>query len=300
MASLGRSTKSVLREPLLHFLALGALLFLFFEWKGGGPGSTRITITPGLVEHLASGFAKTWQRPPSEAELKGLVDEHVKEEIAAREATAMGLDRDDAIIRRRLRQKMEFLVEDAVDQAPPTDAELQAWLDRHEDAFRAESRVAMRQVYVSTERRGTSAHGDAERLLARLRSAGPAAKADALGDASMLPRDLALGPLSDVGRAFGSEFAARVDALAPGRWSGPIESPYGLHLVLVTERMAPTRPALADVRPLAEREYLAERRKAQLQALYERLVQKYTVSIEMPKEDATKQAAGAKPTGAGR
>jgi parvulin-like peptidyl-prolyl isomerase len=102
-----------------------------------------------------------------------------------------------------------------------------------------------------------------------------------------------------VSRAFGTEFAAKVDALAPGQWSGPIESPYGLHLVLVTERKAPTRPALADVRPLVEREHLAERRKAQWQALYERLLQEYTVSIEMPKEDAKKQAAGTKPTGAG-
>jgi hypothetical protein len=293
--------KALLREPLVHFLALGAILFLFFAWKGGtGPGSTRITITPGLVDHLASGFARTWQRPPTQAELKGLIDEHVKEEIAAREATAMGLDRDDAIIRRRLRQKMEFLVEDAVDQGQPTDADLQAWLDEHEDAFQAESRVAMRQVYVSGERRGASAHADAQRLLSRLRSAGPSAKTDALGDSSMLPGELPLGPLSEVARAFGTGFAAKVDALAPGQWSGPIESPYGLHLVLVTERVAPTRPALADVRPLVEREYLAERRKAQLQALYERLLKKYTVSIEMPKEDGKTPASGAKPPEAAR
>jgi parvulin-like peptidyl-prolyl isomerase len=294
--------RRLLREPLLHFLALGALLFLFFEWKGGGsgPASTRIAITPGLVEHLASGFTRTWQRPPTEAELKGLIDEHVKEEIAAREATAMGLDRDDAIIRRRLRQKMEFLVEDAVDQTPPTDVELQAWLGNHEDAFQAESRVAMRQVYVSAEKRGASARADAEKLLARLRSAVPSPKPDALGAASMIPRALALGPLSGVTRAFGSEFAAKVDALVPGQWSGPVESPYGLHLVLVTERVAAARPALADVRPVVEREYLAERRKAQLQALYERLLQKYTVTIEMPKEDGKKQASDAKPAGVAR
>jgi parvulin-like peptidyl-prolyl isomerase len=294
--------KALAREPLVQFLALGALLFLLFEWKGGrsGPGSTRITITPGLVQHLVSGFARTWQRPPTEAELKRLIDEHVKEEIAAREATAMGLDRDDAIIRRRLRQKMEFLVEDAVDQSPPTDAQLQAWFDKHRDAFQSESRVALQQVYVSAERRAAAARADAEKLLARLRSTGPASTIDALGDRSMLPSELPLGPLSEVARAFGSEFAARIDALAPGEWSGPIESPYGLHLVLVTERVAPAQPALADVRPLVEREYLAERRKAQLQALYERLLQKYTVSIEMPKDAESKQAAGAKPAGAAR
>ena len=287
--------KRLLREPLVQFLLLGALLFVYFEWKGGGsgPGSTRISITPGLVEHLASGFARTWQRPPTDAELKGLIDDHVKEEIATREAVAMGLDRDDTIIRRRLRQKLEFLVEDAVDQVPPTDAELQAWLEKHAEAFRAESRVALRQVYLSTERRGAAARGDAEKLLARLEAAGKDARIDSLGDPSMLPRELPLGPLSEVARAFGTEFAARIDAVAPGQWTGPVESPYGLHLVLVPERVAPARPALGDVRPVVERELLAERRRTQLLALYERLLAKYTVTIEMPKEE--KKAAAAAP-----
>ena len=116
--------KKLIREPLVHFLLLGGLLFAFFEWQGGGsgPGSTRISITPGLVAHLATGFSKTWQRPPTDQELKGLIDEYVKEEIAAREATVMGLDRDDTVIRRRLRQKLEFLLEDVVAEIAPTEA----------------------------------------------------------------------------------------------------------------------------------------------------------------------------------
>ena len=293
----------LIREPLAQFLVLGALLFVYFEWKGGGsgPGSTRISITPGLVAHLASGFARTWQRPPTDAELKGLVDDYVKEEIATREATAMGLDRDDTIIRRRLRQKMEFLVDEAVDATPPTDAEIRAWLEKHPGAFHPEPQVALRQVYVSVRRGGASAPVEAQRLLARLRAAGPDARIDALGDASMLPRELPLGPLSEVTRAFGTEFAARIDAIEPGRWTGPVESPYGLHLVLVSERVAAAPPALADVRPLVERELLAERRRTQLQALYERLLQKYTVTIEMPKDDAVKKRASSAPAeGGGR
>src|SRR5512134_1361088 len=123
--------RNALREPLLHFLVLGLLLFLFFERRGGGSGSSRIVVTPGQIAHLASGFARTLQRPPSEEELKGLIDDYVKEEIATREAVANGLDRDDAIIRRRLRQKLEFLVEDTADLSPPTDADLQRWLDGH-------------------------------------------------------------------------------------------------------------------------------------------------------------------------
>jgi hypothetical protein len=293
MTSLGK----LVREPLVHFLVLGGLLFAWFEWKGGGsgPGSTRITITPGLVEHLASGFARTWQRPPTDAELKGLVDDHVKEEIAVREAAGMGLDRDDTIIRRRLRQKMEFLVEDAVDAAPPTDSEVQSWIDQHPDRFRSEPRMGLRQVYVNVGRRGASATAEAQRLLARLRDAGPEANIEALGDASLLPRELPLGPVSEVTRAFGTEFATRVDAVAPGHWIGPVESPYGLHLVLVTGRVAPAPPAPADVRPLVERELMAERRRVQLQALYERLLARYTVTVEMPKDGVARKQASAAP-----
>jgi len=286
--------KGVLREPLVQFLLLGGLLFLYFEWQGGsgGPGSSRIAITPGLVEHLASGFTRTWQRPPTDAELKGLVDDYVKEEIATREAVGMGLDRDDTIIRRRLRQKLEFLVEDAASASPPTDAELQAWLEKHPDSFRAEAQLAFRQVYLSPERRGASARVDAEKVLARLRKGGSDVATDRLGDASMLPAEQPLMPLREVERSFGSDFAQELVAIEPGRWTGPVESPYGLHLVLVRERVAAAKPALSEIRPQVERELLAERRKRSLEALYERLLERYTVTIEMPKP-APSQAASA-------
>jgi len=292
--------KALFREPLVHFLALGALLFLFFQWKGGGsgPGSRHIAITPGLVEHLSSAFTKVWQRPPTEPELKGLIDEYVKEEMAVREAAALGLDRDDTVIRRRLRQKVEFLIEDAVEQAPATDAELQAWLDRNGSALRGEPQVALRQVYVRTG--GAAGQAQAQTLLERLRAQAPGARTDELGDASMLPPELPLGPLSEVANTFGSGFAARVEALPAGQWSGPVESSYGWHLVLVVERTAAVKPALADVRPAVEREVQTERRRAQLQALYERLLKKYTVVIEMPRDQAADAAARPAPAGSGR
>src|SRR5262245_57320238 len=192
--------KAALREPLLHFLALGALLFLYFEWRGGGsgPGGTRIVITEGIVRSLSSGFVRTWMRPPTPDELKGLVDEYVKEEIATREAAAMGLDRDDTVIRRRLRQKLEFLAEDAEEQAPPSNAELERWLAAHPEAFPAEERVALRQVFVSGAKRGASTADEARRLLERLRAAGSGTQGRALGDSSLLPPELPLTPLSDV------------------------------------------------------------------------------------------------------
>jgi parvulin-like peptidyl-prolyl isomerase len=294
--------KRLIREPLVHFLLLGGLLFLFFQWQGGsgGPGSTRIVITPGLVDHLATGFARTWRRPPNDAEIKGLIDDYVKEEIAAREAVALGLDRDDTVIRRRLRQKLEFLLVDEAGSAAPTDAELQAWLDRHPGTFRVDPQVAFRQVYVSPERRGAAVVADAGKLLAKLRSAGPDAAIDKLGDASMLPAEQAREPLRDAARTFGDDFAQQLMTLQPGQWSGPIESSFGLHLVLVRERVDGAIPTLAEVRPAVEREVQAERRKAELAALYDRLLAKYTVTVEKTGVEAAKAGGGAGSGSGGR
>ena len=293
MGSSGGRLRSLVREPLLHFLAIGAALFLYFHWSGGGSGptSSRIVLTTGQMEHLVAGFEKTWQHPPDAAELKGLIDDYVKEEIATREAVGMGLDRDDTIIRRRLRQKLEFLVEDAASSSPPTDVELTAWLEKHPESFRVEPQVAFRQVYVNPERRGASAGADALKLLARLRARGNDATSDGLGDASMLPSEQPLLPLREVERSFGSDFAQELVKLDPGAWTGPVESPYGLHLVLVQERVASAPPELSEIRPMVEREVLAERRKRDLDALYERLLEKYTITVEKPKPMPPQAAA---------
>jgi hypothetical protein len=279
--------RTLLREPLVHFLALGALLFLWYQESGGGsgPGSNRIVLTSGRIESLAAGFHKSWQRPPTEAELKGLVDDYVREEIATREASAAGLDQDDTIIRRRLRQKLEFLAEEAIDGLAPTDAELTAWLEAHADDYRIEPQLAFRQVVVSRDRRGARAEADAQALLARLEAEGPEASIERAGDPMMLPPETAREPLREVARTFGPQFAESALALPVGRWAGPIESGYGLHLVLVRERIDGARPTLEMVRPQVERDFLSARRQRQLDAMYDRLLEKYTVVFERPDEE---------------
>jgi PPIC-type PPIASE domain len=285
--------KRLVREPLVHFLLLGVLLFAWFQWQGGSGSvsSNRIVITRGLTEHLASSFMSTWGRPPNETELKGLIDDYVMEEIATREGVGMGLDRDDTIIRRRLRQKLEFLLIEEAGSAPPTDADLQAWLDKHPDTFRVDPRVAFRQVYLSPNHRGTSLRADAAKVLIKLRVAGPEAAIERVGDATMLPVEQALEPLREVARTFGEDFAQDLLKIEPGQWTGPVESPFGLHLVLVRERIAGVAPSLAEIGPLVEREVLAERRKTDLRSLYDRLLGKYTVEIDTPKAASADEAA---------
>lgn len=290
-----------LREPLVHFLAIGALLFLLFNWRGGGSGSDRIVITPGQADAIVAGFVRTWQRPPSEEELKGLLDDYVREEIATREAVGLGLDRDDTIIRRRLRQKLEFASDDGVDAVPPTDAELQAWLEAHPDQFRSDPEVAFRQVYVSQERGAAEARAEALRLLDVVKASGPSASIEALGDRLMLPREVERSTRAQVAREFGDDFADAILTAPQGQWSGPVVSGYGLHLVFVSERVEPRLPALAEIRPLVEREFTNDRRTRALDAMYERLLERYRVVIERrrsepavpPAESAEGQGRGA-------
>lgn len=281
--------RSLLREPLAHFLLIGAALFLFFSWTGGsgGPDSSRIVIGPGQVEHLAVGFARTWRRPPTQQELKGLVDDYVREEMATREARSMGLDREDTVIRRRLRQKLEFLVEDAAEAVPPTDAELQDWLDTHAESYLRDPQVAFRQVFLSPDARGDAVEADAQRLLQRLESQGPDADIERLGDSIMLPAEFELAPLTVASRMFGAEFAGRLDEIEPGRWAGPIPSGYGLHLVFVRERIEGRAPELDEIRDAVSRDLLTSRRKEQLETMYERLLESYDVVIDMPDPEAS-------------
>jgi hypothetical protein len=288
--------KAFAREPLVHFLAIGAGLFLLFKWSGGPAGGAagQIVISAGQIEYLASGFARTWQRPPLEDELKALIDESIRDEIASREAMAMG----DTIIRRRLRQKLEFVAE-AEEQPAPTDSDLEAWLRSHPESFRAEPQVAFQQVYLSPQRRGQAVEADARKLLARLVTA-PTADAPALGDPLMIPDRFELSPRSEVVRVLGTAFADAVLQIEPGNWAGPIVSGYGLHLVFVNQRVPGKRPELAEVRPAVERELLANRRKEQLDAMYRRMLERYSVVVEKSAASArTASAQTAKTSAAG-
>jgi parvulin-like peptidyl-prolyl isomerase len=265
---------ALLREPMVQFLAAGAGCFLLFQWSGSGEVTAdRVLVTSAHVQHLSVGFARTWQRPPTEAELKGLIDEHVRDEIAAREARRLGLDRDDTLVRRRLRQKLEYLVEDDAQAAPPPEAELQAWLDAHPDTYRRDPQVAFRQVLVSA--------AAARPLLARLTALGPGADVADLGDPlRLLPGEVGPSPRREVAGLFGDAFADGVLGLPPGRWAGPIQSGYGLHLVVVAQRTPGQLPALAEVREQVVADVLAARRVQRIEAMYRRLLERHPVVIE--------------------
>jgi hypothetical protein len=251
----------------------------------GGPagaGREQIVVTPGQIEHLSTTFARTWQRPPTPLELDGLIDDYVREQIYAREAAALGLDRDDVVVRRRLRQKMEFLTEDGAQLRPPSDAELAQYLAAHPDRYRVEPALAFRQVYFSRDRRGDAVEHDARGALARLDRDGPGADVSGLGDPLQLPDAVELSSRGEIARLFGDQFATRLLEAQPGRWVGPIESGYGLHLVYVQRREPGRLPALDEVRDAVARDLESMRRKDAVEAAYRTLRARYDVQIARP------------------
>ena len=287
-SSASAGLKKLMREPLAHFVLLGAGLFAWSAlWGQPGTRNERIVVTEAHVSRLIEIFGRTWQRPPTERELQGLVDEHIKEEILYREALAMGLDRDDTIIRRRLRQKMEFLYEDLAAQYDPADEELEAYLAEHVERFRIEGPLSFAHVYISIDRRGDKAIDDAKALLARL-NRDPEASGDvaSLGDRLPLPSNYESTTPSEIAKMFGRAFAERVSGLPVGEWSRPVESGYGLHLVLVSERSEDRMPELAEVREAVTRDWRVREREQTNEDLFQKLRERYHVVVEFPLEGA--------------
>jgi PPIC-type PPIASE domain len=272
-----------LREPLVHFLLLGALIFGAFKIISGEtiePG--KIIITQGRTESLEIAFSRTWRRPPTASELEGLIRDYVREEVFAREAVALGLDKDDTIIRRRLRQKLEFVSEDVAAHAEPTDEQLRAYLQEQPDAFRGDRRFTFSQVYLDPQRRGANLDRDAAQMLAQLRGSGSNADIAALGDSLMLENEFKALPANEAVKQFGEKFAAKLGEMRAGQWQGPIESGFGVHLVLMTERTGGSIPALEDVRAAVRREWINARRLEINEKFYRTLLQRYNVMIERP------------------
>ncbi len=271
-----------LREPLIHFLVLAVLVFAayhIFASSTGGGNTDRIVVTSGKIEQVAARFAQVWQRPPGPQELKGLIDEQVKEEIYVREAVALGLDKDDTVIRRRLQQKMELLSDASADALSPTDAELETYLKLHPQMFAIDLTMSFQQVFVNPQRHGTAIDRTVATILENLK-AYPETDASTLGDASLLPVEMPLTSLNSIDHMFGSEFADAVSKAKVGAWTGPIASGFGLHVVRVSERQEGRVPALSEVRDAVIREWTNDKRKELANDHLVALLKRYEVTVE--------------------
>jgi len=282
----------LLREPLLQFLVLGAALFALYGLVGkkDAEAPAKIIISESRIATLAERFARTWRRPPTQQELQGLVDDEVRDEIFYREGREAGLDRDDSIIRRRVRQKMEFLAEDMA-AAEPSDEHLAAYLASNPERFRTEDRLTFHHVFLSATRRGGALEGDAKQIAATLVHTNASVEAaTTIGDPFLLGETFRQMPQSDVVRTFGEGFAQQLAAVEPGRWQGPVSSSFGAHFIFVDERARGSLPPLDTVRGAVLREWLNARRVEAEDKLYRTLRDRYQVVIEKPLTAAASEA----------
>ena len=282
----------LLKEPLFQFLVLGAALFGFFHLvsnKKADPPE-RIVVSSARINNLADGFARTWRRPPSKEELQGLIDDYIRDEVFYREGRAAGLDRDDVIIRRRVRQKMEFFAEDA-SVPEPSEAQLAAYLESNPERFKTEDRLTFHQVFLSATRRGAAIDRDSQQVSNTLALADTAADVAAIGDPFLLGEEFQAVSQTELAGIFGDAFAKQMSAMEQGRWQGPIPSSFGQHFVYISERIQGGVPPLEAVRDAVRREWSNARRLEAEQKLYSSLREHYEIVVEQLPATSTQAEA---------
>jgi hypothetical protein len=283
------------REPLLHFLVIGAAIYLLYgAFAEPAPEDTDKTIVVSApeIEWMHTSWQKRWNRSPTPDELEGLIQQYIRETVLYREALTMGLNKHDLVIRRRLAQKLEFLAKDLVALTPPTDEELATYFAENLDRYREPARVTFTQIYLDPDKRGDSTLPDAEAIKARLVASGsPNAEARALGDGFMLRSYYPERSYGEIQKLFGRGFMDSLTGLAPGQWHGPVLSGYGVHLVYISAVLEPPPPTLVDVRAAVVGDWETERGEELNEQFYANLRDAYTIVVERPTADATAVSA---------
>ncbi|WP_170558139.1 peptidyl-prolyl cis-trans isomerase [Ruegeria atlantica] len=264
----------ILREPLFHFILIGVAIFGWFAWVSPQEEIVEITDTITIdsddVALLENRFQNSWNRPPTEDELKALVDATVREEVLVREARKLGLDQGDQVIRARLAQKMDFLTEAIAASVEPEPQVLQSFLEENPERFTTPPKIAFDQVYLG-ENPGSEA------IESAIEAANTSQDWSEIGWTTLLPKSMPLTTLRVVDANFGAGFSSALDDLEPGNWSGPVQSAYGIHIVRVTETQEPVLPNLEEIRDAVVLEWRREAGSELAQAQYESLASNYQV-----------------------
>lgn len=278
IADLVPALRSFLRAPLLWFCVIGGVLFAADAYRLSRADTDRqIAVSSGQIAALAAQWQSQMGGPPSADALRQLIADHADEEMLYREALRMGLDRDDAVVRRRLAQKVRFLMEDAEARGPDEQA-LAAFHAAHAADYRLPERRSFRQVFISTDKRtDAEAEARAATVLAQL-TAGTDARG--VGDAFMLRSDYVEQTTDDIAELFGGDFAAAVAGLEVGAWFGPIRSPLGLHLVHVERVLPATDPSLGEIAERVRSDYRDRVRQVATEAWLKSLRERYVVTVD--------------------
>jgi parvulin-like peptidyl-prolyl isomerase len=276
--------RDLVKKPAVHVVLLGLIIAVAILLAKGPPVmdvSKRVVITGADLLQQRAAFMRTWQREPTAEELRGVLEQHIRQEVLYREALARGYDRDDLVVRRAMQQKMEFLAASQALQEPPSEEEIEAFFALRKERYRLPAVLSFNQVYLSADQRGAGVEQAAIDLLARLRSEDPEPEElTSWGDAIMLDTSYFNQSERQVAASFGEVFAEALVRLPVGEWQGPVSSGYGLHLVQVVEREASRIPEWREVvgRVISDMEF--EAKAAARDQLYQEIAQNYEVFLD--------------------
>jgi peptidyl-prolyl cis-trans isomerase C len=289
------TVKRWLREPLLHFLLIGLLLFGVYAYINRGrigiESPRQIVLSLDELRTMTAYFESQWHRPATPKEFQAMVEDKIKEEVLYREGLAMGLDKDDTIVKRRMAQKVQFLAEDVASAHEPSTAELKAWFEKNTDKFALPGRYSFRHIYFSPDKRGTKAHDDATKALAGIvGQPEDSPLIPSVADRFMFQDYYGDRTPSAIAKEFGPQFAVALEKLKPGSWQGPIESGYGWHLVFVDTVIPGRIPAFEEVEPDVKTAWLGDQKALAWDKAYKEMRAKYTVFLPAPPDKQTESA----------
>jgi peptidyl-prolyl cis-trans isomerase C len=287
--------KRLLREPLIHFLLIGAALFAVYYHlrpaRDTASSSKQIQLSVDELSQLALLFQSQWRRDPTPEEFSRLVEQKVQSEVLYREALALGLDRNDEIVKRRMAQKMQFLAEDVAAAREPTADELKAWYAKNNEKFAMPKRVGFRHLYFSPDRRGTNASTDAVAALVKLAGQPQEVKiTESFADPFMFQEYYRDRAPDYLGKEFGPQFAQAVAKLPTGSWQGPIQSGFGWHLVFVDTVIPGRVPEFEEIESEVKTAWLGEQKVLAWEKAYQEMRAKYTVRLPGPPESGNSKS----------
>jgi peptidyl-prolyl cis-trans isomerase C len=292
--------KRWLREPLLHFLLIGVLLFGIYAYTNRGrigiESPRQIVLSLDELRTMTAYFESQWHRPPTPQEFQAMVEDKIKQEVLYREGLAMGLDKDDTIVKRRMAQKVQFLAEDVATAHEPSTAELKAWFEKNSSKFALPSRYSFRHIYFSPDKRGRNARNDAADVLAKITGQPEDSPLiPSAADRFMFQDYYGDRTPSAIAKEFGPQFAVALEKVKPGSWQGPIESGFGWHLVFVDTVIPGRIPAFEEVESEVKTAWLGEQKAQAWQKAYQTMRAKYTVFLPAPPDKQTAAAPALPP-----
>jgi hypothetical protein len=276
----------VWREPLIHFFVLGLVIFGLHGVLEKKPQAATdpflVEVSSADIEWFRTMWSKRMGREPTVQELRGQVNQLIREQVLSREAVSMGLDEGDVVVRRRLAQKMDFLFRDLSDITEPADSDLQKYLEENRSTYEIPMQVTFTHVYFSTDERGEEEAAKAVQSLIEKLNANKGAQLDVsdLGDPFLLQSSYSNKDAAEIRREFGSRFAETVLGLEPHSWHGPVASGYGLHAVYVQERSDAKLPDFSDLKERLKADWMSARQRKITRKAYEKLRGRYRVLVE--------------------